>query len=321
MPNLPRKKSAVTYPNIRDRAYKNGQQGGNTPPFVMVKVMGNVLYNGATAEQLEYDYNPSRDVPNAMDIVTSYTTLSAQQYATAQNATLNIAYGKNPTQTYDFFAPTTAHNTGYLYVFIHGGFWQLLSKQDSAWMVLAFQNHGASVAVLDYTLCPHTTVNGIVTECQTAITHMVNNAKKLGFNPTKIIVAGHSAGGHLAMTMGMTNWTQYGIADPICGIVGISGVYDVIPIIYTSNNDALGLTEQTARDISPQHQTAIPTCPTIIAWGADETEQFKHQSQNYAQKINPTHTLKIQGKNHFDVVLDFGKNGTELMDRALGLMG
>lgn len=280
-----------------------------------------IIYNGATAQQLEYDYNPSRDVPNAMDIITSYTTLSATQYATAKNATLNIPYGKSPTQTYDFFAPTTAHNTGYVYVFIHGGFWQLLSKQDSAWMVSAFQNHGASVAVLDYTLCPYTTVNGIITECQTAIAHMVNNAKKLGIAPNKIIVAGHSAGGHLAMMMATTNWQNYHIADPICGAIGISGVYDVIPIIHTSNNNTLNLTEQTARDISPQHQTAIPPCPTIIAWGANETQQFKNQSQQYAQKITPTQTLEIQNKNHFDVVLDFGKNSTQLMDMALGLMG
>lgn len=285
--------------------------------------MLNKTHTSLSPEELEFQYNPSQHVSNVLDILASYESLSQQQYQNAKNATLDIAYGDLASHTYDFFAPIT-HNTGFLYVFIHGGYWQLLSKKESAWMACTLQQQGCSVAVVDYTLCPHTTVAGIVAECQRVIVHLVNNAKKLGFDAHKIIICGHSAGGHLAIMMGLTNWKNFTISNPIHGIIAISGVFDVTPLVKTSNNDALKLSENQAKQLSPMYKDAVPTCPILVAWGQYDTAEFIRQSKDYAEKLTRTGanvtTLQVPNKNHFDVVLDFGIMGTSIMEASLAMM-
>lgn len=280
-------------------------------------------YSRFTSEELERQYSPVRSVPDFSAEMQAYIQLSKQQHDSAVNATFGISYGELASNTYDFFAPT-ADNTGYLYVFIHGGYWRYLSKNESAWMVGGLQQQGCSVAVLDYTLCPENTVGGIVEECQNAIVHMVKNAEKLGFEANKIILCGSSAGGHLVTMMALTNWADFSISDPLRGIIAVSGLFDLNPLVVVSVNETLGLNYNDARALSPAHSDRIPNCPVVVAWGEYETAEFKRQSVDYAnhlkQKGCNVTTLQVQGKNHFDVILDFGKPGTELMDLSLKMM-
>ena len=281
-------------------------------------------YQRFSADELNYQYSPTAWVADFAKEIDAYAHLSQQEYENAPHATLDIAYGDKSSQTLDFFAPN-APNNGYLYVYIHGGYWKLLSKKESAWMVRGFQNKGCSVAVLDYTLCPENTVAGIVGECRNAIAHLVRNSQHLGFDPQKIILCGSSAGGHLVTMMGLTPWReQYNIANPLCGIISVSGLYDVTPVVHTVHNDILQLTHQEAEFLSPHYIHRVPPCPMMIAWGALESSEFIRQSMDYAQKLKdagaPVTTMSVADKNHFDVVLDFGKDGTDLMTASLALM-
>ena len=196
-------------------------------------------------------------------------------------------------------------------------------------MARHFQDNGVSVAVLDYTLCPHTTVGGIVQECRNAIAYLVHNHQKLGFKKHKILVCGSSAGGHLATLMGITDWTDYNITDPLCGVVAISGIFDLVPLLRTPINDVIQLTSDTAHSLSPIHHPHRPNCDIVITWGEHETQAFKNQSKAYAKlcyaklckaQNNTIITKEIPHKNHFDIVIDMGITDTWLSDACLSFI-
>ena len=58
-----------------------------------------------------------------------------------------------------------------------------------------------------------------------------------------VVVAGHSAGSHLAaMLLHDTNWqNNEPYLDLLCGMVHISGVFDLTPLVETSMNEPLHL--------------------------------------------------------------------------------
>ncbi|MGB1361176.1 MAG: alpha/beta hydrolase [Alphaproteobacteria bacterium] len=277
-------------------------------------------YTHFSKDELTKEYSPSSMVDDFMVFIKEYIDLSKTEKDNAQNAIFDIPYDNGKNQSIDFFAPTM-QNTGYLFVYIHGGYWQELSKNESLFMASTMQKKGLSVAVIDYTLCPDNTVAGIVSECEKAISYLVKNNEQYGFDKNKIIVAGSSAGGHLATMMGLTNWNEYGIEDPICGIVSVSGIYDLTPLVDTYVNDPLKLTYETAKKVSPDFIDKIPSSDIVIAWAEFDTKEFIRQSIDYAEKLSSkgcnVKTLEIKNTNHFNVITDLGKDGSMLLNASL----
>ncbi len=68
----------------------------------------------------------------------------------------------------------------------------------------------------------------------------------------RIVMAGHSAGGHLCAMALATDWTAFDLPrGVISAALLVSGVFDLEPIRVSENNEHLGLTEETARISSP----------------------------------------------------------------------
>ena len=228
----------------------------------------------------------------------------------------DLRYGEAPRATLDFFpAPAGATQPGLL-VYIHGGYWQELSKTESAWLAPAWHAAGFAHAVVGYTLAPDATVPRIVAECRAAIAWLHAHAASLGFDPASVVVAGSSAGGHLAAACADRS------AVPVRGIVAVSGVYDVAPLIGTSINDALGLDAATAAALdlfAPERHFV----PAVVAWGEIETTEFKRQSRDFAARLvhegTPCEALEVPGRNHFDVILDLGNPDAALFAAACRL--
>tara|TARA_B100000029_G_scaffold187911_1_gene185390 strand:+ start:24 stop:413 length:390 start_codon:yes stop_codon:yes gene_type:complete len=114
-------------------------------------------------------------------------------------------------------------------------------------------------------------------------------------------------------------------ADPtmsgLAGLVLVSGIYELEPLIGTSVNERLGLDVATARrnsplpaDPSPAGPNGLP--PTIVAYAADDTDEFRAQSTAYAHYLaaagTAVTTLEVADRHHFDVVLDLAEAGTVL---------
>ena len=242
----------------------------------------------------------------------------------------DLRYGTAPRALIDFFPAATAlagPRPGLL-VYLHGGYWQELSKESSAFLAPAWHAAGFAHAVVGYTLAPAATLPAIVAESRAALAWLRAHAVDLGFDPENVVVAGSSAGGYLAAAAGGRPSRDAGHpamrhAGPgVRGIVPISGIFDLAPLVGTSINDALGLDAATAATLDLlRAQDRFP--PAVVAWGEIETREFTRQSRAFAARLaadrTPCTTLEIAARNHFDVVLDLADPRTALFAAARAL--
>ena len=118
-------------------------------------------------------------------------------------------------------------------VFIHGGYWRALDKSDFSFVAPAFIGAGAMVVVPNYALCPAVSIEHDRLQLVHALAWVWRHAAQHGGDPQRIVVAGHSAGGHLAAMLLSCRWKQ--VADDlpaqlVVGALSISGLYDLEPI-------------------------------------------------------------------------------------------
>ena len=110
----------------------------------------------------------------------------------------DLRYGDNSRALIDYFpAPASAPSRGLL-VYFHGGYWQELSKAESAFLAPAWHAAGFAHAVVGYALAPAACLPDIVGDCRAALAWLHARADTLGFDAGRIVAAGSSAGAYLA---------------------------------------------------------------------------------------------------------------------------
>ena len=134
----------------------------------------------------------------------------------------------------------------------------------------------------NYGLAPQTSVEDIVRQQLKALSWLYRNAYRLRFNPDRIVVAGHSAGGHLTAMMMAALWQQMDSTLP-SGLVkaglAISGLFDLRPFVHAPFvNVDLKLDLKRAHALSPISMPSATSAPLITAVGALESSEFKRQS-------------------------------------------
>jgi arylformamidase len=262
----------------------------------------------------EREYSPSSCVDDVSPFIEAYATRSAGAYETFHSAGLRVVelrYGSAESQTVDLVTPPVSDSPVPLVVFIHGGYWQELSKVDSFFAAADCVGNDIAFAALDYTLAPQASLEEIVGECVTAVGLLVSVASEHNIDSDRIVVTGSSAGAHLAamVAVGSAGWRP-------AAVVLISGVFELEPLVGTYVNDALGLSVDAARRNSPLLAELDGFPETLITHGDNETAQFKLQSQAMAAALRDAGVkvteLEIPSRNHFDVVLDLCDENTEL---------
>jgi len=280
-------------------------------------------------DSLNREYSPSSCVDDINIYIQQYIELShkAKTLAKSQNRLLSdLHYGKSKTQSIDLYLPTGAPQKK-LMVYIHGGYWQELSKEESSFAATNFQQQGFHFAVIDYTLAPDASITGIVEENRQAIAWLYKQASSYGYDPEQIYLCGSSAGAHLALMMLQTNWSQYTAdyqSNIIKGVCAVSGIYDLQPLLPTYVNEALKMDSVEAQTNSPLLLSLPKVRPIIIALGQNETSEFKRQSQVMTEKLR-AHGFEVQyreidDRNHFDVIVDLSKKSSWLFQQTISLM-
>jgi arylformamidase len=190
----------------------------------------------------EVEYNNRARVPENPALMAAWARDAAAYRQT--HAPRVIRYGSGPRQKIDFFG---GEGAGPLVVFIHGGYWQALDGSSFSHMARGLNGHGISVAVPSYDLCPQVSIDEIIAQMRAAM-------RELARLSARLVVSGHSAGGHLAACLLATDWKTFDSALP-ADLVGaayaISGLFDLVPLVGTSINKAMGLDPAAARAASP----------------------------------------------------------------------
>jgi arylformamidase len=276
-----------------------------------------------TPEFVERGYNLRAAVPDHPRWFEHYAKTSVD--ARAQfSPQLDVRYGPGRKETLDLFVP--AGPASATFVFLHGGYWRALDKSDFSFVAGPFLAGGIAVAVVNYDLCPDVGIATIVDECRRAIVWLMREGTQHGANVDRIVVGGHSAGGHLVAMLLATDWMAAGLArDPIAGGVSLSGVHDLAPMVLFSYNVDLKLGEDEALRLSPARLRPRSVAPLMLAVGADETPEFLRQTRllwdawpanRPAGNASP---LIVPGRNHFAVVADYADPKSELTRQSLSL--
>lgn len=285
-------------------------------------------WKNLSLEKREREYSPSSCIGgDYRPFLAAYSTLSRQSYKDAVVAGgewRRLSYGTSMSQGIDICIPklgVVAAKTS-LMIFIHGGYWQELAAADSHFAAAGCISHGYAFAAIDYTLAPYATVADIVQECRAAVRYVMQHADELGIDATRIVLAGSSAGAHLAA---MASEDESSYPNTIHACVLVSGIYDLQPLVGTSINDALGLTSESAATASPMFRK-LNNFPKhiVICYGDNETAEFKRQSDDFFGLLSHAGlnciSFEIPNRNHFDVIFDLSNDQTSLGKHTLALL-
>ena len=136
-------------------------------------------------------------------------------------------YGAEPYQSLAVFRAPAPNGT--LLAFMHGGGWTNGYKEWMAFMAPAFTAAGVSFATIGYRLAPAHVFPAGVDDVIAQSLCCTRMRPSWGYDPTRIFLGGHSAGGHYAALLAVRrDWqAKAGLPqDVIRGCLPISGVYD-----------------------------------------------------------------------------------------------
>ncbi len=285
--------------------------------------MSRDLYRGFDARQLTLQYSPAMTVCGAAGEPVRWARQSAAfREGFGGYAALDVPYGETPGMRLDLFAPSSGGNHP-VHVYIHGGYWQRTDKSDYSFLAGALVEAGACVVIVNYTLCPASTVAGIVDEVREALAWTWRHVAGHGGDPDRIHISGHSAGGHLTAMMALTRWPELAPdlpADLVKTGIPISGVFDVEPLVHTPINDPLGLDVASARALSPLLLEGAAEVPLAFAVGGDESEEFRRQSVAMAERWRSlggeAGEVACPRRHHFNVIDDLADPQSALYGQA-----
>jgi len=252
----------------------------------------------------EVEYNNRARVPEHPQIFAQWARDAAayrEETSKDGRAEIGLKYGPSARQTIDLFKPRGGAE-GPLALFIHGGYWRSLEPASFSHMARGMNAHGVTVAVSGYDLAPQVSIGQIIEQTQQACLYLWKRFKK------RIMVSGHSAGGHLTACMVATDWKALDAGAPAdLAPVGyaISGLYDLAPLLHLATNADFKLDAAEARRISPLFWPVAKGRVLDAVVGGIESSEFLRQSKivadGWRDKGVATRYEAIPGMNHFTV--------------------
>lgn len=277
---------------------------------------------------IDAQYNNRALVPEAGELIAGWTRDSAEALA-ALGGGRDLCFDDASGMCLDVFAPARRRRAGApVLLFIHGGYWRALDKADHAFIAPAFVQAGTVVVVPNYTLCPAIGIDGIAMQMAQAVAWTWRHVHRWGGDRSRIVVAGHSAGGHLAAMLLCCDWPALS-PDLPAGLVrqalSISGLFDLAPLRRVSwLQPDLRLTPALVRRLSPVRFPA-PAGELACVAGGDESQEFLRQNgllrQRWGAAAVPV-CEALDGLNHFSILRTLTQPDArlhQLARRQLGL--
>jgi arylformamidase len=269
----------------------------------------------------EAEYNNRARVPEHPQIFACWARdaeLYRVEMLKTDRAELGLCYGDSPRQYLDLFLPE-AGETAPLAMFVHGGWWRSLDPSSFSHMARGPNAHGIAVAVAGYDLCPIVSIADIIDQIRRACAFLWQRFGR------RMVIYGHSAGGHLAGAMVATDWPSVypkAPADLVPAGYSISGVFDLSPLIGISINQDLKLDAAEARRLSPAFWPLAPGRVFDAVVGGLESSEFLRQSKLIVETWRgkaQTRYEAVAGANHFTAIAPLADPQSAMVARVAEL--
>jgi arylformamidase len=267
--------------------------------------MAAAVYRHYDQQGLDAAYNNRAAVPAHPEILARWERDSRTARETTE-CKLDLPYGPTDRQKLDVFRPPgRAPRAGWpSLVFFHGGYWQGLHKDSFSFLAPHFVGEGIALVTPTYELCPTVTMTQLADQVRRALAWVQDYGGSLLLDPARIVVAGHSAGGHIAAMLAHAPWPD---PPPLIGALALSGLYDLEPIRLSYLNKALNMDEAEAAALSPIRHIHSYAAPLALAVGGAELPGFHDQQRDYADalakaRVPARAALITSNDDHFTIV-------------------
>lgn len=242
---------------------------------------------------------------------------------------IDRSYGETERQKVDIFGVEILPGEAPIFVYIHGGYWQDLSRELSSYVAPPLCKAGAVVVIVGYDLAPTAPIPEITGQCKKALAYSLNLAKLRG--SSGVYICGHSAGGHLTAMMLSVDWmSECMLANSmIKGAILVSGVFDLRPLVGTYINDPLKMTREIAWECSPMNHideiiSRSSKRQIIVVVGKHDSPEFRRQSKEFEQRLRDggisTKYIDVTDTDHFNVVENLQNDDYLLTKEIVNLM-
>lgn len=247
------------------------------------------------------------------------TSAWAAQLANEYRVLPNVTYltANNWEAKLDLYLPRNAAGPAPTLIYIHGGGWVGGSKEASIMSLLPYLEMGFAVVNVEYRLGRISLAPAAVEDCRCALRWVISRAKEYNLDVNRVVVTGHSAGGHLSLTTGMLPATA-GLERQcpgsetlqVAAIINWYGITDVNDLLDGANLKTYAVAwlgsqpnrEEIARRVSPLHYVRKGLPPILTIHGdADPTVPYSHAvrlHQALDKADVPNQLLTIPGGKH-----------------------
>ena len=239
----------------------------------------------------------------------AFSTLTPKD--AARKPARDIAYGRDPRQKLDVYAPERPPAGPMpVVMFYYGGGWNSGSRKEYVWAGQALASRCFLVVVPDYRVVPEVVYPGFVEDCAAAVRWAQDHAAEYGGDPKRILLTGHSAGAYMALQLALDDdfLRQAGVDyASVKGAVGLSGPYDFYPFDVPSSRDAFASypDPKATQPIAYAGRPHRP--PVLLIQGEKDKLVGPHNSINLDKLLraagNPSTLRLYPGLTHPDTVL------------------
>lgn len=280
--------------------------------------MGDGGYERLSDAEMTQHFMPRLAVPDHEIWLAEDERLSAKTRASLSHRR-DQRYGPGPKQILDIFPAVKPQSP--VLIFFHGGYWRGLTKDHYSFIAEPFLAAGFAAVLVEYDLCPGITLPALVEEIRDSVRWIHRESTGFNGDPGRLVMAGNSAGAHLAAMMLAHDWTKDGLTnDFIAGAALVTGIYDLSPIPRIQVSDDVKLTPAEIAAMSPMNLSIQVKAPCLVAVGGAEPELWIEQSRRFHMKLMrdgvTSQLMILPRQHHFSITRGLGE-ASSLMFRAL----
>lgn len=259
-------------------------------------------------DYFEKQYVLRKSIPTFAQHIAEWEELSADENFSDLQTSI-LSYGSHPRQTFELLKAGNEPSKKGLAIFIHGGFWRAISREQSRFMARPFIEHGYDCIIAEYRLMPEFKMAQLVDDASQMLL-TVQKMQMRGELSNNLLLAGHSAGAHLA-AFGLEKAIKQGFAQTDCALIYLSGVFDIYPVSSTTIGDELAMTQDEIKRWSIYDANHSRNKNSVFIVGARETDEFKRQSIIGAQFLGLDDSnciLEVPKANHLTLLTKFAQD-------------
>jgi acetyl esterase/lipase len=194
-----------------------------------------------------------------------------------------LAYGDEPRQKLDIYAPKGGAAGRPVLVFFYGGNWDSGDKHDYSFVGRAFAGLGFATVLPDYTHTHERPYPAFMKDAGAALKWVTTHIRDYGGDPARIAVAGHSAGAYIAVMLALDR--RWGASGAIRAAIGLAGPYDFLPFDNPIATRTFGHADDLAAT-QPVNFARADAPPLLLISGDADTTVRPYNSRNLAARVN-----------------------------------